>query len=92
MIYALSLFLVIQVLDVISTYLGLKSGARESNPFIRWILDKFGGWVAVIVKLSISGFAGYYFFINGYELLLWGFNVLIGFVVINNFRIWKKIR
>ena len=92
MIYAISLFVVIQVLDVVSTYLVLKNGGVEANPILNWVLEKFGGWVAIFVKLALSGFAGYIFFSMGYVIWLWCLNALVGFVVINNFRIWKKIR
>ena len=92
MIYAISLFVVIQVLDVVSTYLVLKNGGVEANPILNWVLEKFGGWVAILVKLALSGFAGYILFSTGYVIWLWGLNALVGFVVINNFRIWKKIR
>lgn len=52
------IFLYLQVLDVLTTLVGLKLGAAEANPFIRWMMHWHPGGAIVASKLVALGLAG----------------------------------
>jgi hypothetical protein len=82
MIYA---WVLVQVLDVVSTVLVLRQGGTEQNPVIAWLMRRLGwGWIAVKLATGIGG--GLLMVRHGYEAYL---PVLIGVfaaVVIHNLR------
>ncbi len=52
MIFVLTYFLLIAALigDVVSTVKVIETGGHESNPIMRWLINKFGLWNALTVS------------------------------------------
>jgi len=76
-------FLGLQILDVLSTLIGLRLGAREGNSFIGHLLA--GGPIAglIISKILAAGLAAIAVFIHRKRMLVF-LNIWFGGVVIWN--------
>jgi hypothetical protein len=91
----------IQLLDLITTWVGISSGrAKESNPRLKWLMDKFG-WkiILVVVKLTLAGISvGMLWMSAGAALWLqWSIWVVLGLlatyyvlVIVNNINVLDK--
>ena len=87
---ALSLWCVLQLLDIWSTKIALARGARELNPIIAWCMKNLGqhGWI--VFKLVVAGIcAGLLLHLDAIWML-WVLNALFVGVVYWNFRVLKK--
>jgi len=78
------LIVILNILDTITTHMGLNNGARELNPIMNWFIQQFGtfgiiGWKVVI--LSILGILVQKNYIGDNSLKLM---VLIFFIVVLN--------
>ena len=79
----IQVFLYLQVLDLLTTLVGLKLGIREASPFVRSLLQ-FGPGLAVSAsKLVAIGLAAVCFMLNRYRLILW-VNCWYGLIVVWN--------
>ena len=94
-----SAFLVLNYLDVLSTYKIVKKvGYKgERNPIARWLIKRYGALKGLLILKSIIIFI--------IPLIFWSYaesplylNITLGFidivylyVVLNNFRIFKKV-
>jgi hypothetical protein len=91
--FILIIFVVLQVLDVLSTYLALKNpSVEERNPLLLWLFSRIGMLQSLIlvkaVMISALGIA-YYFLPNGRLGISIGLgltSVLYIYVVISNLR------
>lgn len=83
-IYAL---IAIQVADAVTTYIGLRGGARETNPAVRWVLDRVGmaGWI--IIKSAIVAGAAWLLWSGGQVQMIWIVAGAMALVVLNNIRV-----
>ena len=87
----LSIIAVLMALDVYTTKLALDKGAREANPVVRFILDKFGYGGFVVVKVALVG----YLFWLGSAVPDWAALLIIGayiWVVYNNYSFSRKAK
>ena len=50
----IALFLLLQALDVVTTYYGLRAGAVEANPVAAWALVDWGEPATYAVKLALA--------------------------------------
>ena len=89
-------FVVLQILDIVSTHLALSVGAREKNPLIAWLQDKLGfGWVFVKIALGFAVVAIAYFLTGvlvGTFLLSALAALYLTLVVYPNFRHYFKLK
>ena len=54
MIIALSILLIgLNILDWILTCAVIENGGYEKNPFMRWVINHWGYWAALAVKLVL---------------------------------------
>ena len=82
-------FLALQIADVWTTIVGMKTGATEANGIVAWLMQKLGkGWVPVKLVVSIGG--AYFAWAGGAIWAVWVLCALLAFVVIHNYRIIKK--
>jgi hypothetical protein len=51
--YIVAIFLALQALDVLTTYLGLRRGASEANLLPRWIMDNHGEFFMYVAKAAV---------------------------------------
>lgn len=50
---AIIVLVLLQVADLVTSYVGLvRRGKREANPAMRWLLDRFGFAAIVFVKVA----------------------------------------
>ena len=49
MVALVALFVLLQVLDAVSTVLALRHGATEANPVLRWLMGRLGVPVALVL-------------------------------------------
>jgi hypothetical protein len=87
----LYLLITLQALDVVSTYLCIKSGkGREANRWLSMLMDKLGVIPAlVLTKGTLIVLLVMYGSLIQNEVLI-GLNVLYAIVVANNFKILKS--
>lgn len=88
-----SLFLLTQILDVVSTILALKRpNVVEKNPLLRWLMEKIGIVPALILTkvVAVLILAAIYLLLPEYRLyLMIGIGITIpwyAYVVIGNFK------
>ena len=82
-IITLALYFVAQLADVVTTLQGLRRGAVETNPVIRWMMDHLGGgWV--VLKLALSVVFAWGFFAIGQPMLIWIITALTAYVAWRN--------
>jgi len=68
---ALSFFLTLQCLDVLTTLVFLRKGMAEGNPLVHWALA-FGAapWVGLILTKTLAALIGHYCYRSGRMTLL----------------------
>ena len=88
-----SLFLLTQILDVVSTTLALKKpNIVESNKLLKWLMDRIGIVPALVLLkvLAVLVVAAIYLLLPDYRLaLVIGVGVTIpwyGYVIVGNFK------
>lgn len=89
-IFAL-IFLLMQALDGLTTYIILKQGGRELNPFMQIAMNFLGVLPAlIVVKMAVVAvFAAY-----TNEIPLWAWLLTIGiytYVLANNFKVLEDM-
>lgn len=91
MTYAVFVFYALaQAADVYTTQRAMKAGGVESNPAIRWAMDKFGsGWI--VVKIALSAIAAALFFNANAIWGIWIIGAVVAAVAANNLRIALKM-
>jgi len=52
-LYIVALFLVLQGLDILTTYAGLRNGAVEANPVAAWLMREHGEPAVYALKAAI---------------------------------------
>jgi hypothetical protein len=85
------LFLIMQALDGLTTYVILKQGGRELNPFMQIAMNFLGVLPALILvkMIVIAVFAVYFEFIPAWAwLLVIG---VYGYVLFNNFKVLEDM-
>jgi hypothetical protein len=78
-----SVFLYLQLLDLLTTLVGFKLGAREASPFIRLLMHAgpaAGVMVSKVLSLVLGGFCVYY---KKTHLIRWASYWYSGLVVWN---------
>ena len=77
-------------LDFVTTRLAIRSGAgKESNPVVRFIIDKFGfNGFAAFKAVSVAGLLAVGMVTQNWVLIV--LNAIYWPVVINNYRIYKN--
>lgn len=86
---AIIAYVVVNVLDVVSTNYLLKRGGRELNPVMRWAMGKFGkAWV--IPKMGLAGAALAIFLHFDLLYMVWAGAGAVVLVAANNFRLAKN--
>lgn len=94
------IFLILNVLDAYSTYQVISYGSyrSERNPLARWIIKKNGNLKGILLVKSaiiiIIPMIIYAYHISHKEIIyvLIGINIVYTLVVINNFKIVKRIK
>lgn len=88
-----SLFLLTQILDVVSTTLALKKpNVVEKNPALKWLMDRIGVVPALILSkvIAVLILAAIYLLLPDYRLaLVIGVGATIpwyGYVIVGNFK------
>ncbi len=49
----LALFVLLNIGDLVSTYLALGVGMREGNPLMSTLLQRYGFWALIVYKLGV---------------------------------------
>lgn len=89
MMFAILLFAIAQLADVITTNQALDRGGVEMNPFIKWTMGKFGkAWP--IIKLAIASFGVYLLYLGNLPWLIIALAVLVGYVAYRNHNVARK--
>ena len=83
---------VLQALDLISTYIAMEMGAKESNPFVNWCIGKMGVigglmFPKLISMAVICGSAWLYPHYKPLMVLIGVACVIYGFIVRKNFKL-----
>jgi hypothetical protein len=85
----LATFMLLQWADGVSTYLCIKSGkGNEANKIVAFGINKIGLVPALIIYKSIA--IGMGILLINYPICLLLLNLLYGYVVFNNYKIWKS--
>ena len=82
-------FSVAQVLDVVTTHIGLASGRRELNGIAAWIITNNGELAVYAVKLTlVAGLVGFVLIYGRHRTAIWNAYLIAAwitaFAVINN--------
>ena len=80
---SLGLFLGLQVLDVVTTVIGLRLGAQEGSTFIGRLLESGPLSGLIVSKILAAGLAGIALFLNRKRILVF-LNIWFGGVVVWN--------
>lgn len=88
---SLELFFLLQVLDFLTTLVGLRMGGGELNPFIRWLMeiDTVAGLTAV--KLLGVAMAGYCVWRKKLRVIGWVNYYFAGLVIWNLLNILRAV-
>ena len=79
--YAIIVFFLLHLLDVITTSRGLRLGATEKNPLARAILERLGVLGLYSLKMIIGGILLLVAWFYHSETLIWGWNIIMALVV-----------
>ncbi|SFQ14161.1 hypothetical protein SAMN05421853_10298 [Roseivivax halotolerans] len=76
-----------QLADVWTTIRGLEAGYTETNPIIRWAMERLGrhGWIAF--KLGVAGGLAWLALSLSMPVILWIGAALTGLVAVRNYRL-----
>ena len=91
LVYGLfAMFVVLSVLDGITTYRALKRpGTREANPVMRWLFERFGIHQTLIVS-KMAAIVAVWTTMGPYSLwVLAGVNAFYAWIAFNNYRLVK---
>lgn len=93
----LALFILLQVLDVVSTREGLRLGARESNRVISWLMNNTGDlWIVVKLAIGALPIAAHIhdstFFAGQLYWVLLLLSALYIYVIVSNYRVIKRLK
>ncbi len=88
---ALETFFLLQVLDFMTTLVGLRMGGTELSPFVAWVME-FGEVLGLTVAKGI-GFAlgGYCVWARKMEVIHWVNYFFAGLVIWNLWNILKAV-
>jgi hypothetical protein len=76
-------FVYLQVLDFLTTLVGLKLGVSEASPFVGWLM-RWGSMVGIMLsKIIAVGLASLCIFMDKYHLVRWITYWYVGLVVWN---------
>lgn len=92
---ALYVFALLNLIDFMTTRIGLKGGAREMNPLARAVYERFGFFGLWAFKMIATGILPLiaYIVTGEVELSLWLWNAALGLVVANNsIQLWRMRR
>jgi hypothetical protein len=85
----LAFFILMQFGDGLTTYLCIKSGkGNEANKIVAFGINKIGLVPALIIYKSIA--IGMGILLINYPICLLLLNLLYGYIVFNNYKIWKS--
>jgi hypothetical protein len=87
----LIIFIILQVLDVYTTKKSMSMGGVETNPPMKYLIDKLGLTKALVLKLILTGGVGTWFAYSHPEYLVW-FNIAMLGVVIWNYRVIRSLK
>jgi len=82
--WALTVFALLNTLDLMTTYYGLQKGLVERNPIAKQVLERFGKAGLYSYKQIMTGaIVALYSVLFGadFETIIWAFNVLMALVV-----------
>lgn len=85
------LFLYLQVLDFLTTIVGLRLGLVEVSPFIRWLMGSGAVLGALVSKLMAIALAGFCLWIQRRRLIQWVNYWYAALVVWNLAIIWVAL-
>ena len=86
------IFILLQLLDFMTTLAGIRMGGTELSPFIAWLMrmaDPVTGLAAA--KLIGLGLGAFCFWKNRIRVILWVNYIFAGLVVWNVFNILKAV-
>jgi hypothetical protein len=94
MIYLLAVFIALQIVDGVTTYLVLTNGGYEKNPIVAWGMAKVGMVPALVLFKGLSVALGVILYNFADQGGVYGLAVLtaIGlWVAQNNYRAYKSL-
>jgi hypothetical protein len=92
MIIALSILLIaLNVLDWMLTGAVIENGGRELNPVMRWVINRWGYWAALGVKLALMGACIAACAYTALPLLLIPLCLFFAWVCVSNWRVLKGL-
>lgn len=80
-------FVFLQLLDHHSTLKALELGAREANPVVKFLMNRFGTETGLVIKTVFAIVVGYIAYTLGLTVALAVLNVIYMVVVGNNYRL-----
>lgn len=86
----IAIFIILQVLDVISTNQALSRGNREANPIVKKLMDIFGPvwWLPKLVGVFALLYIGVPMLpVMGATVMIVALNIFYGYFVYNNFQL-----
>jgi hypothetical protein len=93
----LVLFIILQILDVYSTYICFSKGAREVNPIVRFVIQRLGFIPGLVILKGIVCYIAYKLYID-YPVdadsfkVFYILNIIYVLVVVNNFNVYRKLK
>lgn len=91
-IFLLIIFIILQIVDSITTYKAISKGNVELNPFMKYLFDKLGiVYSLIITKTAVSIFIGivsYFKYVYSDYVLVF-VCIFYVFVVLNNIKFLK---
>ena len=92
MIYLIAINALLQVLDVITTNGALANGAREANPIVKAMMDRFGRawWVPKIIGAGLLLYAAWLHSSPLTTIALGILAVWYSKVVLGNYLLWRR--
>lgn len=92
-----ALFILLQVLDVVSTREGLRLGAREGNRAVNWLINNTGDlWIVVKLVIGALPIAAHIydptFFTGPFYWVLLLLSALYVYVIVSNYRVIKRLK
>lgn len=86
----LYVFILLQVMDALSTTYGMRLGHTEKNPLLAWLFDKFGVEITLaVVKTTMIALLLHYLGEYPVWILVVG-NILYAYVFYNNLKVISK--
>lgn len=88
---ALEIFFLLQVLDFMTTLVGLRMGGTELSPFVSWVMEFGEIWGLTVAKAIGFGLGGYCVWTRRMQVIHWVNYIFAGLVIWNLWNILRAV-